>query len=189
MVAITPECGSNTKGMGGFQECDQLPLFSTITKWQGNISNSSRIAEITSRAFDYAMYERGPTQINIPRDLFYSQHQYSIPSPRGVNHPVGSAQSIRDAVTLLKNAKNPCILAGGGVMMSEGAIATVQQLAAYLGVPVATTYLHNDSYPTSDPLSVGPLGYQGFESAMKCVNEAGWLYIGLHCNFDPLNPM
>merc|ERR1719410_1210817 len=29
VVAITPECGSNTKGMGGFQECDQLPLFST----------------------------------------------------------------------------------------------------------------------------------------------------------------
>jgi len=57
-------------------------------------------------------------------------------------------------------------------MMSEGAIATVQQLAAYLGVPVATTYLHNDSYPTSDPLSVGPLGYQGFESAMRAVHEA-----------------
>lgn len=172
VVAITPECGSNTKGMGGFQECDQLPLFSTITKWQGNITNSSRIAEITGRAFDYALYERGPTQINIPRDLFYAQHQYTIPSPRGVRHPAGSAQSIRDAVTLLKSAKNPCILAGGGCMMSEGAIATVQQLAEYLGVPVATTYLHNDSYPTSDPLSVGPLGYQGFESAMKAVHEA-----------------
>jgi len=159
-------------GMGGFQECDQLPVFSTITKYQGNITNSSRIAEITGRAFDYALYERGPTQINIPRDLFYSQHQFNIPSPRGVQHPVGSAQSIRDAVTLLKNAKNPCILAGGGCMMSEGAIATVQQLASFLGVPVATTYLHNDSYPTSDALSVGPLGYQGFESAMKCVHEA-----------------
>merc|ERR1719334_2267008 len=33
--------------------------------------------------------------------------------------------------------------------MSEGAIATVQQLAAYLGVPVATTYLHNDHPPSS----------------------------------------
>lgn len=125
MVAITPECGSNTKGMGGFQECDQLPIFSTITKYQGNIQNSSRIAEITGRAFDYALYERGPTQINIARDLFYAQHSYTIPEPRGVQHPVGSAQSIRDAVTLLKNAKNPCILAGGGCMMSEDAIATV----------------------------------------------------------------
>lgn len=37
---------------------------------------------------------------------------------------------------------------------------------------MATTYLHNDSYPTSDPLAVGPLGYQGFESAMKAVHEA-----------------
>merc|ERR1719150_2202889 len=112
VVAITPESGSNTKGMGGFQECDQLPVFSTITKYQGNITNSSRIAEITGRAFDYALYERGPTQINIPRDLFYSQHQFSIPSPRDVPRPVGGAQSMCDAVTLLKSAKNPCILAG-----------------------------------------------------------------------------
>ena len=172
VIAITPECGSNTKGLGGFQECDQIPVFSTITKYQGNINNASRIPEITGRAFDYAMYQRGPAQINIPRDLFYATHEYSIPKPRQIQYPCGGIQDIKEAINLLAQAKNPCILAGGGCMMSDGAIKSVKELADYLGCPVATTYLHNDSYPCTDALAVGPLGYQGFESAMKCINEA-----------------
>jgi len=73
---------------------------------------------------------------------------------------------------LLKDAKNPVILAGGGCMLSPGAIQSVKELAELLGCAVATTYLHNDSFPSSHNLAVGPLGYQGFESAMKCINEA-----------------
>jgi len=173
VVAITPECGSNTKGLGGFQECDQLPMFETITKWQGNVANGARIAEITGRAFDYAMYERGPTQLNIARDLFYGQHTYNIPQPRRIAQPVGNPKFIEQAVSLLSTAKRPCILAGGGVLMSGvEAVRTVKELAHFLGCPVATTYLHNDSYPCDDALAVGPLGYQGYESAMKCIHES-----------------
>jgi len=172
LIAITPECGSNTKGLGGFQEADQLPMFETITKFQGDIRNSARIAEITGRCFDYAMYERGPAQINLARDLFYSQHNFEIPSPREMAHPIGSPASISAAVKLLRAAKNPLILAGGGVQMSAGALAAVQELSALLGVPVATTYLHNDCFPANDAMSVGPLGYQGHEAAMRCVSEA-----------------
>jgi sulfoacetaldehyde acetyltransferase len=58
VVAITPEAGTLTKGLGGFQEADQLPIFSTTTKYQGHVNNPARMAEITSRAFDIAMNER-----------------------------------------------------------------------------------------------------------------------------------
>ena len=71
VVMITPDTGANTMGLGGFQETDQLPIFSKITKFQAHVSNNGRIAELTSRCFDYALTERGPTQLNIPRDLFY----------------------------------------------------------------------------------------------------------------------
>lgn len=73
MVAITPEAGTLTKGLGGFQEADQLPIFETITKYQGHVNNAARMAEITARCFDIAMNERGPTQLNIPRDFFYHE--------------------------------------------------------------------------------------------------------------------
>src|SRR6202163_1396912 len=71
VVAITPESGSLTMGLGGFQETEQMPIFSKITKWQVHVNSPLRMAELTGRAFDIAMAERGPVQINIPRDYFY----------------------------------------------------------------------------------------------------------------------
>ncbi|MCK6454171.1 MAG: sulfoacetaldehyde acetyltransferase, partial [Alphaproteobacteria bacterium] len=34
VVCITPETGSGTIGLGGFQETEQMPIFSKITKYQ-----------------------------------------------------------------------------------------------------------------------------------------------------------
>lgn len=71
VVCITPECGTMTTGLGGFQETDQLTIFAKMTKYQAHVNNPARMAEYTGRAFDIAMNERGPTQLNIPRDFFY----------------------------------------------------------------------------------------------------------------------
>src|SRR6516162_11635791 len=71
VVVVTPETGSMTLGLGGFQETEQLPIFSKITKFQAHVNNKARMAELTSRAFDRALLEMGPTQLNIPRDFFY----------------------------------------------------------------------------------------------------------------------
>src|SRR5438477_3898277 len=73
VVFITPESGSMGMGLGGFQETEQLPIFSKITKYQGHVNNPKRIAEIAGRCFDRAMLEMGPTQLNIPPDFFYGE--------------------------------------------------------------------------------------------------------------------
>src|SRR5919202_2853913 len=73
VIAVTPETGSATIGLGGFQETDQLPIFSKITKFQAHINNPGRMAELTARAFDRAILEMGPAQINIPRDYLYGE--------------------------------------------------------------------------------------------------------------------
>src|SRR5258705_11916656 len=81
VVAITPETGSMSMGLGGFQETEQLPIFSKITKYQGHVNNPRRMAEIAARCFDRAMLELGPTQLNIPRDFFYGEIETAIPAP------------------------------------------------------------------------------------------------------------
>ena len=80
VVVITPETGSATLGLGGFQETEQLPIFSKITKYQAHVNNRARMAELTGRAFDRAMLEMGPTQLNIPRDFFYGDIECEIPA-------------------------------------------------------------------------------------------------------------
>lgn len=171
VVFITPETGSTTIGLGGFQETEQLPIFSKITKYQAHIMNAKRIAELTGRAFDRAMLEMGPAQINIPRDYFYAEGEYEIPRPIRVRLGAGSEDSLDEAAKIIASARFPVILAGGGVINSGG-LDAAQALAELLHAPVANSYLHNDSFPASHPLWVGPLGYQGSKAAMKLIAKA-----------------
>ena len=171
MVVITPETGSMSMGLGGFQETEQLPIFSKITKYQGHVNNAARMAEITGRCFDMALSERGPTQLNIPRDYFYGEVDCQIPRPQSIARGPGAEESLDEAAELLSEAKFPVIVAGGGVIMSGG-IEEAKALAEYLQAPVVNSYLHNDSFPADHPLWCGPLGYQGSKAAMKIIAKA-----------------
>ena len=171
VVALTPETGSMTLGLGGFQETDQLPIFSKITRFQAHINNPARMAELTARAFDRAVLEMGPAQVNIPRDYFYGEIDCEIPQPIRIERGAGGERDLAAAADLLAQARFPVIIAGGGVIMSEGVQACVQ-LAEALGAPVVNSYLHNDSFPARHPLACGPLGYHGSKAAMKVINKA-----------------
>ncbi len=171
VVFITPETGSMSIGLGGFQETEQLPIFSKITKYQGHVNNPKRMAEIAARCFDRAMLEMGPAQLNIPRDFFYGEIEATISPPIRIAHGPGDSMALDAAAATLAAAQFPVILAGGGVIMS-GATAEATALAQLLGAPVCNSYLHNDSFPASHALSVGPLGYQGSKAAMKLIAQA-----------------
>ena len=171
VVFITPETGSMTLGLGGFQETEQLPIFSKITKYQGHVNNPKRVAEIAARCFDRAMLESGPTQLNIPRDYFYGDIQATISPPLRIGRGPGDTAALDEAAALLAQAKFPVIVAGGGVILSGGTADAIA-LAERLHAPVANSYLHNDSFPASHPLWCGPLGYQGSKAAMKLVAQA-----------------
>lgn len=168
VVAITPESGSAGTGLGGFQETDQLPIFSKITKYQVHVNRPDRIAELTSRAFDIALAERGPVQVNIPRDYFYAEFEAAIPVPRRLEPTAGGPRSLDQAADLLATAEYPVIVAGGGVVVA-GAEETLVQLAELLQAPVVTSYLHNDAFPAGHYLSAGALGYQGSQAAMAVI--------------------
>jgi sulfoacetaldehyde acetyltransferase len=171
VVAITPETGTMGVGLGGFQETEQLAIFQKITKYQAHVNNAARMAELTARAFDRALIDMGPTQLNIPRDFFYGDIEAEIPEPVRIERGAGGEQALEAAAALLANARFPVILAGGGVIASDGGKACAA-LAELLSAPVANSYLHNDSFPASHPLWCGPLGYQGAKAAMKLVSKA-----------------
>jgi len=171
VVFITPETGSMTMGLGGFQETEQLPIFSKITRYQGHVNNPKRMAEIAARCFDRAMLELGPTQLNIPRDYFYGDIQATISPPLRIGRGPGDTAALDQAAELLAQAKFPVIVAGGGVITSGGTAEAIA-LAERLHAPVANSYLHNDSFPASHPLWCGPLGYQGSKAAMKLIAQA-----------------
>lgn len=171
VVIVTPETGTMGMGLGGFQECNQLPMFQEFTKYQAHLNNSARMAEFTGRCFDRALSEMGPTQLNIPRDLFYGDIDVEIPQPAYLDRGPGGERTLKQAAELLGQAEFPVIISGGGVV-NAGAVKDCEVLAERLGAPVVNSYLHNDSFPASHPLWCGPLGYQGSKAAMKLLARA-----------------
>ena len=171
VVIVTPEAGTMGMGLGGFQEANQLPMFQEFTKYQGHVVTPMRMAEFTGRCFDRAMSEMAPTQLNIPRDYFYAEGEFTIPTPRRVDRGSGGEDSLNEAVALIGKAKFPVIVSGGGVVMADG-VDECAALAERLGAPVVNSYLHNDSFPASHDLWCGPLGYQGSKAAMKLIAKA-----------------
>ena len=171
VVIITPEAGTAGIGLGGFQETNQLPMFQEFTKYQGHVVNPMRMAEFTGRCFDRAMSEMAPAQLNIPRDYFYADGEFTIPEPRRIDRGTGGEETLNKATDLIAEAKFPVIVSGGGVVMAD-AVEECKALAERLGAPVVNSYLHNDSFPASHELWCGPLGYQGSKAAMKLISQA-----------------
>jgi sulfoacetaldehyde acetyltransferase len=171
VVAITPETGTNSQGLGGFQETEQLPYFEKITCYQAHVSRSDRMAEFAGRCFNRAINANAPTQLNIPRDLFYGEIECEVPGPKRIERGAGGERELDRAADLLAEARFPVIISGGGVVLAEG-VKDCIALAERLSAPVVNSYLHNDSFPASHRLWAGPLGYQGSKAGMQLMARA-----------------
>jgi sulfoacetaldehyde acetyltransferase len=174
MVVISPSAGTPTIGWDGFQECDQVSVFESITKETVRVTHPSRVADCLRTAFRIAYAERGPVLFDIPRDYFYGELEDQILQPHQYRVDVrgsGDREELERAAELLANAKKPVIISGRGVVDSDG-IEEVKALAEYLTAPVAVSYMHNDAFPASHSLAVGPIGYMGSKAAMNTLKDA-----------------
>jgi sulfoacetaldehyde acetyltransferase len=174
VVLMTPSAMTAGRGLDGFQEIEQLPIFSTITKFQIQVNRPDRIAEAFRTAIRAAVAERGPVQVDVPRDYFYAEADYTLLEPeqyRVAARGAGDEEALDRAADVLAAAKNPAIIAGLGVTETAAA-DVVSRLARQLGAPVANSYQHTDSFPHTDELAVGPIGYQGSKAAMGLLSEA-----------------
>ena len=172
LLLVTPQAANKTIGQGGFQEVEQMKLFEDMVAYQEEVRDPTRVAEVLTRVIAKAKRLSGPAQINIPRDFWTQQVDLDIPDPVEFEVSPGGGNSIRRAAELLSTAKNPVILNGAGVVLSEGGIAASMQLAERLDAPVCVGYQHNDAFPGSHPLFAGPLGYNGSKAAMELIKEA-----------------
>ncbi len=187
VVAITPETGSMGLGTGGFQELDQMAMFERQTVYQVRVNRPERMAELTRRAFYMAKNFNGPTQLNIPRDYFYGVCEDEIYKTPSIKRGPGEMGALEEAAELLSSAKFPVILAGGGVCQAD-ALEVVTSLAEHLTAPVVNSYLHNDTFPASHPLSVGPIGYCGSKAAMRTIAKAD-VVLALGCRLGPFGTL
>ncbi len=172
LLLVTPQAANKTIGQGGFQEVEQMALFQDMVAYQEEVRDPSRVAEVLTRVIAQAKRLSGPAQINLPRDYWTQVVDIEIPDPIEFEVSPGGENSIAAAAALISGAKNPVILNGAGVVLSEGGIQASMDLAERLDAPVCVGYQHNDAFPGSHPLFAGPLGYNGSKAGMELIKSA-----------------
>jgi sulfoacetaldehyde acetyltransferase len=187
MLLITPQAANKTIGQGGFQEMEQMRLFADCVCYQEEVRDPSRIPEVLNRVIMKAWRGSAPAQMNIPRDMWTQVIDVELPQVVRFERPSGGEQAIADAAALLSKAQFPVILSGAGVVLS-GAIPDLVKLAERLDAPVCSNYQHNDSFPGSHRLAVGPLGYNGSKAAMELIAKAD-VVLALGTRLNPFSTL
>ena len=192
LLAITGQVRSNLLGRDAFQETDIVGITVPITKGNYLVQNIKDIPRIIKEAYFIASTGRpGPVLVDIPNDiqqqeisyeefnkLFEKEVQLEGYDPTYVGHPV----QIKRALSLIKKAKKPLIIAGAGVIKSQ-ASKELFELANKMDMPVTTTLLGLGAFPENHDLSLGMLGMHGTVPANYATDEAD-LVIAAGIRFD-----
>ena len=192
LLAITGQVRSNLLGRDAFQETDIVGITVPITKVNYLVQSIKDIPKIIKEAYFIASTGRpGPVLVDIPNDiqqqeisyeefnrLFEKEVKLEGYDPTYVGHPV----QVKRALSLIKKAKKPLIIAGAGVIKSR-ASKELFELANKMDMPVTTTLLGLGAFPENHELSLGMLGMHGTVPANYATDEAD-LVIAAGIRFD-----
>ena len=187
LLLVTPQAANKTMGQGGFQEVEQMNLFKDMVCYQEEVRDPSRMAEVLNRVIEKAIRGSAPAQINVPRDYWTQVIDIELPPIVRFERQGGGKEAIERAAKLLSEAKFPVILSGAGVVIGN-AIEDCKKLAEKLDAPVCNGYQHNDSFPGSHPLAVGPLGYNGSKAGMQLISKAD-VVLALGTRLNPFSTL
>ena len=119
--------------------------------------------------------ECGAVTLSLPQDI--QAHAYDYPvnffekRVWRIERRPPNRQRIKEAVTLLKKAKRPLIIAGGGVHYSE-AWDELRKFAESFGIPVSETFCGKGAMLEESPLRLGGQGLEGTGAAARISEDA-----------------
>ena len=173
LVALTGQGDLARMHKESHQYVDVLDVMRPITKWNARLTDASIIPEVVRKAFRVAQAQKpGATHIELPEDVMAAPVDASpLPAGPGTRRPEPSAQELMKAVSIIRGAVNPVVLAGNGVLRT-GAAPALREFARATGIGVAETFMGKGALDYKDPCHLGTVGLQsrdyelaGFEDA------------------------
>ena len=187
LVCFTGQVPLGLIGNDAFQEVDIVGMTRSITKYGVTVRNREDLGKIIKMAFYIAQTGKpGPVLIDIPKDIQTASGSSVYPDHVDIRgyKPINSVHvgQLKRAYKLLKFAKKPLILAGGGVNIAR-ANKQLQEFVEKENVPVVTTIMGKGAIPTTHPLYIGNCGMHGKYAANIAVTECDVLFsIGTRFN-------
>lgn len=151
--------------------------FRSVTKFWDRIMHPAQIVQSLPAALATMMdpSTRGPAFIGLPQDVqamafdyperFFEPTMHELPRARPDTGELAAAAKV------LRGARKPLIIAGGGVHYSL-AEAALTEFAHQHGIPVVETVAGKSSLLGDDERYIGPVGVTGCEAANNLAAEA-----------------
>ncbi|QKI82342.1 biosynthetic-type acetolactate synthase large subunit [Kroppenstedtia eburnea] len=160
MLAFTGQVTVPLIGSMAFQEAPVTEMAKPVCKAVYQPTDPHRIPEMIHEAWETATTGRkGPVLIDLPQDVQKVEIEVDLDAFTSVPEklPEATDQDIAQVVDLLKRAKKPVLLSGGGVNLAN-ATEELKQLAETLQIPVVTALMGIDTFPNDHPLFAGRMG-------------------------------
>lgn len=162
VLAMVGQANTWQLSMDPFQCVDMVSIADTVTKKVFRPMKAEDVPEMMREAF-YLMRsgKPGPVLIDFPLDVQMAELEFDIDQYEAKEIPVAAPDpdKIAQAVQMLKDAKSPIIIMGGGVILAEAEKELVSFAEEYQ-IPVITTYMAKGGIPIDHPLNAGHAGIQ-----------------------------
>ncbi|CAG8523178.1 15906_t:CDS:2 [Acaulospora morrowiae] len=146
------------KGMGAFQELDQVAFCQPHTKYSARPSSISQIPNAIDKAIKTSIYGRpGPVYVDLPANFIQGklpQESLNIPK-RAADFPKSLADttSVKEAAELIQNAKSPLVIIGKGASYAR-AEKEIREFIERTGIPFLPTPMGKGVVSDTHPLCV-----------------------------------
>jgi 3D-(3,5/4)-trihydroxycyclohexane-1,2-dione acylhydrolase (decyclizing) len=151
--------------------------FKAVSRYWDRITHPAQILNSLPAALNTMLdpADCGPAFIGLPQDVQGWTFDYPLSFFEDRVHRIRrqspDAHEVAEAVELLKNAKRPMIIAGGGVQYS-GAVAELTRFAEAHSIPVVETIAGRANMVATHDLNIGPLGVTGSDCANTIAEQA-----------------
>jgi acetolactate synthase-1/2/3 large subunit len=196
-IAITGQVATNQYDSGALQEeyrhhqADFPSMARVITKRSFQAHSVEDLGKFLPKAFKLARTGRpGPVHIDVPYDLWIRTGDVEVPEPEEHSLQLnwrtpGSPEAVAKALEMLRKAKRPLVLAGGGVVFSDAA-GELAAFAEEANLPVYTTFMGKGALPYDHPLNLGIAGCWGEYPATEAARNAD-VILAIGCRFSDIH--
>ncbi|MBN9493120.1 thiamine pyrophosphate-binding protein, partial [bacterium] len=158
LVVLGGSVVGRTRGLGGFQEADQVAFAKPGCKWTTVVDSTERIPELMSRAFHVATSGRpGPVVLALPEDMLRETATVALPHPF---EPVETYPGLTQTAQLQKllwAAERPFVIAGGS-RWSDKAVGSLRRFAERFDLPVGVSFRRQGLFDHEHPNYAGDIG-------------------------------
>jgi acetolactate synthase-1/2/3 large subunit len=165
----------------------QFEIFKPFVKRAWRVERPDLLPEIMEKAFLLAESgQPGPVLVDVPMDVFSAEIDAEVftrlnGNVRALRKPSLDAETAREIIQALGEAKQPVIQAGGGIVLANAA-PELKAFVDHMGIPVAHSLMGKGALPDDHPLVLGMTGFWGTTLTNQTCLKADWV-IGLGTRF------